>query len=65
MKPDASVGGVMKEFQVEAAKALPAVSGVAIYGFTLNEMVAVATLAYVILQSAYLIWKWIKEARKA
>lgn len=64
MKPDASVGGVMKEFQVESAKALPAVSGVAIYGFTLNEMVAVATLAYVILQSAYLICKWIKESRK-
>ncbi len=32
-------------------------------GLTLTDFVALATLAYIILQSGYLVWKWWREAR--
>lgn len=32
-------------------------------GLTINEIVALATLAYIGLQAAYLLWKWWKEYR--
>lgn len=55
---------IMREsIQVETIKAAPAVSGAVLYGMTLNELVAVATLGYIILQAAYLIWKWVREVR--
>lgn len=54
---------IVKDMQSEAVKTVPALGGVAIYGYTLNEMVAIATLAYIVLQAAYLIWRWVKEAR--
>jgi hypothetical protein len=48
----------------EVTKAAPAVGG-ALYGaVTLNDAVLIATLAYIVLQAAYLIWKWVREARK-
>ena len=50
-----------QEFQdiaVEAAKATP---GIVASTFTLNTMVALATLVFIILQIAYLIRKWIRE----
>lgn len=54
----------MKEhLQIETVKTVPAVSGAVLYGMTLNEMVAAATLGYIVLQAAYLIWKWVKEVR--
>ena len=53
----------MNEVKIETAKAVPAVAGAAAYGVTLNEAVAAATLAYIVLQAAYLIWKWRREAR--
>lgn len=34
-------------------------------GLSLNEIVALATLAYIVLQASYLVWKWIKEYRTA
>lgn len=33
-------------------------------GLTLSDAVAYATLAYIVMQAAYLVWKWIREARK-
>lgn len=43
---------------VESARAtLPILAS----GFTLNTAVAVATLAFIILQIAYLVRKWIRE----
>lgn len=49
---------------IETAKAAPAVVGTSISILTLNEAVAVVTLIYILLQMAYLIWKWRKEAIK-
>lgn len=44
----------------EAAKASPPLTVAAL---TLNEWVAVATIIYIALQAAYLIWKWRQGAR--
>jgi hypothetical protein len=52
------------ETTIETAKALPAVAGATAASLTLNECVALATFCYILLQSAYLIWKWRKEAKK-
>lgn len=43
---------------VEAARAAP---GILASGFTLNVAVAIATLIFIIVQTAYLIRKWIRE----
>ena len=51
----------------EALKAAPpvTVSLVAwVQGLTINEVVGIATLGYILLQAAFLIWKWRRE-RKA
>jgi hypothetical protein len=34
-----------------------------VYALTLNEWVAVATILYLVLQAAHLVWKWTREAR--
>lgn len=43
------------------AKATPPVT---ISALTLNEWAAIATFVYVVLQTAYLVWKWRREWRK-
>lgn len=51
----------------EGLKATPPVTVTAIAwmnGLTLNEAVAIATLIYIGMQIGYLVWKWIREARK-
>lgn len=51
----------------EAAKSAPpvAVAGSAwLFGLTLNDWVAVGTLAYLVLQGAYLAWRWYRETRR-
>jgi hypothetical protein len=48
----------------EAVKSTPpvAVAGSAwLFGMTLTDLVALATLAYIALQAGYLIWKWWRE----
>lgn len=45
----------------EAAKLAPPAI---VAAWTLNDVVLLATLAYVALQAAYLIWKWRREYRK-
>lgn len=52
------------EVNIETIKAVPAVGGATIASLTLNEWVAVATLCYIILQAAFLVWKWRVEANK-
>lgn len=55
-----------QEIAQETAKSAPAVivTGWAwMSGLTLTDLVAVATLVYIVLQAGYLVWKWIKEAR--
>lgn len=48
--------------QIKKVAAEGAVGGT-VYGLTANEWVAVATISYITLQAAYLIWKWRKEAK--
>lgn len=52
------------ETTIETAKAVPALGGAMLYSITLNEVVAVVTIIYILLQAAYLIWKWRREASK-
>lgn len=44
--------------RAEVAKAAPAVAGAAYAWLTLNEWVAIGTLAYLALQGAFLLRKW-------
>lgn len=39
-------------------------SPIAVYALTLNEWVGIATLVYIALQSAFLIWRWRREANR-
>lgn len=43
---------------IEAAKAAPALTMSAI---TLNHLVAIATILFIVLQAAYLVRKWMRE----
>lgn len=53
-----------QEIITQAAKAVPAIAGTTVASLTLNEWVAVATFIYVVIQIAFLIWRWVKEANK-
>lgn len=35
------------------------------FAVTINEVLAAVSIAFILLQAAYLIWKWVKEARKS
>lgn len=49
---------IIRDLTVATVKtAPPAIVG----ALTLNEWVAVATFIYVVLQAAYLLWKWRRE----
>ena len=48
----------------QTIKAVPAVAGATIASFTLNEWVAIATLVYIIIQTAFLLWRWYREIKK-
>jgi hypothetical protein len=52
-----------QEVSTQVVHAAPAVAGTVIAGLTLNEWVAILTGIYVVLQAAYLVWKWVREAR--
>lgn len=43
---------------IAAAKTLP---GIVMWGLTLNELIGYATLAFIIVQMAYLMRKWWRE----
>lgn len=51
----------------EAAKATPpaVVAGMTVAGYTLNDIVLLVTLLYVLLQISFLIFKWWQVATKA
>lgn len=52
-------GGNMKHETIDqTAKAIPAVAGVTYSTVTLNELVAIATLLYVLAQLGFLLYKW-------
>lgn len=46
---------------VEALKGTPVVAAAA---WTLNDVLIIVSIAYVLFQSAYLFWKWRREASK-
>jgi hypothetical protein len=51
----------------EGAKSAPpvVVAGTAwLFGLTLNDWVAIGTLAYLALQGGFLIWRWFREYKK-
>lgn len=55
------------EITSESLKATPPVAVTALtwmHGVTLNDIVLLATLAYIGLQAAYLVWKWVREYRR-
>jgi len=57
---------VNNDIPVEALKATPPVAvttAAAATGWDLNTWVGIATLIYIGLQGAYLIWKWRRQAR--
>lgn len=49
-----------RDVGLAVAKTLPPVT---MYTLTLNEWVAVATILYIMLQAAHLIWKWGRDMR--
>ena len=55
----------MNEVTTEALKAAPpvTVATAAVSGLDVNMIVGWATVAYIALQAAYLIWKWRKDYR--
>lgn len=58
----------IKQFLVDNAPQIKKVAaegtaGGGAYAYTLNEWVAITTIGYVLLQGAYLIWKWVREAK--
>lgn len=48
----------------QSAPAATVVGGAKFLGYELNDMVAVATLAFLLGQMAYLAWKWMRDARR-
>ena len=50
-----------------AAKSAPPIAVLAAdtAGLTLEQWVFIATLIYLALQSGYLLWKWVRDIRKA
>lgn len=50
----------------EAQKATPPIvvaTASNVEGFSLNDWVMIATLAYIALQAGWLVWKWFRAAR--
>lgn len=55
-------GARMKhEVTTETGKFAVGGAGVTLYALTLNEWVAIVTIAYFVTQWLYLLWKWWKE----
>lgn len=55
------------EIATEAAKSAPP-AAVAVTAFmegvSLNNVVGIATLVYIVLQAGYLVWKWRRDIRR-
>lgn len=51
------------ELATEALRATPAVAGTTYAALTLNEVVAIATGIYIVVQVAYLLRKWWREEK--
>lgn len=53
------------EFEAAAAKLTPpaAVVAASAAGWSLQDWMYIATIGYIVLQAAYLVWKWRRERR--
>jgi hypothetical protein len=57
----------MTEEKLALAKTLPAIAGATLYGLTLQDWVAIVTIAYVALQAGLLVpkyWRMIRDWRR-
>ena len=50
-----------QDFALEAAKGAPAVAGAIASTLTMNELVMVGTVIYIVIQALYLLRKWWRE----
>lgn len=53
---------------IEASKSSPAVAAVTaikLFGIPLNDLVLLATFIYIVLQIAWLVYRWVTTARNA
>jgi hypothetical protein len=55
---------VKTELATEAMKGTPAVAGAVAATLTLNEVVAIATGIYIVVQVVYLLRKWWREEKE-
>lgn len=55
-----------QEVVLQAYQATPsfAVVGAFFMSISLNQWASIAGIAFIGLQAAYLVWKWVREARK-
>lgn len=59
---------VKEEAASQAVKAVPAVAAATttmVIGLTLNEWLAIASIAFIALQAVYLVWKWRREVKRS
>lgn len=61
---DSVTAKVTHDVTVAVAKISPAGAAM-MFGYSLNEWVAIATLVYIALQAFHLCWKWSSEWRAA
>lgn len=59
---DTAPHDITREVGVAVAKTLPPVT---LWALTLNDWLALFGIGYIILQAMYLVWKWVREWRKA
>ncbi len=65
--PHRSHMSITTQAATEAAKAAPPVAaavGAATHSISINHVVGAVTIAYVVLQAAYLIWRWRRDHRR-
>lgn len=61
------MANVRQELIIQSLNATPPTSGVILWlmGITLNQVFTSVSIGLLLLQGAYLIWKWRKEAKNA
>lgn len=57
---------IASEIGAAAVKAAPpvTVAAASVHGWGVQEWMYAVTIGYVVLQAGYLVWKWVREARK-
>jgi len=56
------LGDMKFEIQEQAANSVPALFLAGASAITMNAIIGIVTVFYILLQAAYLIWKWHREA---